>query len=194
MQGRWMKARFMGVLSLLTLGWLLAFVLPSGATGAGTTGNDTCSYPNSSFTESTVMRWAQLNGAGLSSQFVAYGNDEKGLLLGVNGATPLASSPTNGSNGQTGGTSHHATNASGGDPTQKDPSNRPFYPALYITNLTAHPLNANGSAAGDFQNGGSPRNLSGGQPFVDDVFGAWTTATISGGNYTDTPPASKNDW
>src|SRR5436305_5869834 len=181
MQGRWMKARFIGVLSVLALGWLLAFVLPGGASGAGTT-NDTCSYPSSSFTESTVMRWAQINGTGLSSQFVAFGNDEKGLLLGVNGATPLASSPTNGSNGQAGAVSHHASGASGGDPAPADPSGRPFYPALYITNLTAHPLSG-GTGAGDFQNGGSPRNLSGGQPYVDDVFGAWTTATVSGGSY-----------
>ncbi|MFL5824662.1 MAG: hypothetical protein ACJ764_14610 [Solirubrobacteraceae bacterium] len=139
------------------------------------------------------MRWAQINGQGTSAQLVAYGNDEKGLLLGVNGATPLASAPTNGSNGQPGGTSHHATNASGGSPTATDPSGRVYYPALYITNVTAHPLSG-GTGVGDFQNGGTPRNLSGGQPFIDDVFGAWSTATVSGANYTVTPPASKNDW
>ena len=90
MDSRTMKA-LLGVFVALCGGiWLLAFALPAGAAPAATTGNDTCGYPSSSFTESTVMRWAQINGTGSSAQFVAYGNDEKGLLLGVNGATPMS--------------------------------------------------------------------------------------------------------
>src|SRR5205823_14190144 len=104
--------------------------LPTGtAAAAVAAGNDGCGYASSSFTESTVMRWAQVNGQGSSAQIVGFANDEKGLLLGVNGATTLASSPSNGVN------SHHASNASGGSATAQDPSNRPFYPALYLSDV-----------------------------------------------------------
>jgi len=41
--------------------------------------------------------WAQVNGQGSSAQIVAFGNDEKGLLLGVNGATPMSAGTPNGS-------------------------------------------------------------------------------------------------
>jgi hypothetical protein len=133
------------------------------------------------------MRWAQVNGQGSSAQIVGFANDEKGLLLGVNGATPLASAPSNGTN------SHHASNASGGDPTLKDPSNRPFYPALYISDITGNPNATSGQY--DFQAGGSPVNVNAmGQPFINDVFGTWATATVSNGTYTATPPTAKNDW
>ncbi len=178
------------VVALCTLGWVLAFALPG---GAATSGNDSCGYASSSFTESTVMRWAQLNGTGLSSQIVAYGNDEKGLLLGVNGATPMSAATQNGSNGQTGGASYHAAGASGGSATATDPSGRPYFPALYITNVTANPSNP---TAGDLQKGGTPRNVSGGKPFVDDVFGTWATATVGSGgsNYKVTAPLDKNNW
>jgi hypothetical protein len=158
----------------------------STAAAAAAAGNDSCSYPSSSFTESTVMRWAQVNGQGSSAQIVGFANDEKGLLLGVNGATPLASAPSNGTN------SHHASNASGGDPTLKDPSNRPFYPALYISDITNNPNATTGQF--DFQNGGQPVNLKAGQPFIDDVFGSWSTAQITNGNYTVTAPPAQNHW
>src|SRR5947209_8183224 len=167
MEGRTMRALLGVFVSMCTGLWVLAFALPLGASAAttATTGNDTCGYPSSSFTESTVMRWAQVNGTGSSAQIAAYGNDEKGLLLGVNGATPMAGASQNGSNGQTGGASYHVSNASGGSPTATDPSGRFYYPALYITNVTANPSNP---TAGDFQNHGTPRNLNGGAPFVDD--------------------------
>jgi uncharacterized repeat protein (TIGR01451 family) len=194
MEGRRMKVLLRMVVALCTGAWVLAFALSSGTAAAATTGNDSCSYPSSSFTESTVMRWAQVNGTGSSAQIVAYGNDEKGLLLGVNGATPMSSATQNGSNGQTGGASYHVSNATGGSTTATDPSGRPYYPALYITDLTNHPLTANGTGVGDYQNGGTPRNLSGGHPFIDDVFGTWSTATVSGSTYTVTPPLDKNDW
>jgi hypothetical protein len=196
MTGTRMRGLLRVLVGLMALGWLLAFALPSGAapSAAPAAGNDACGYPSASFTESTVMRWAQINGQGTSAQFVAYANDEKGLLLGVNGASPMSSATQNGSNGQTGGASYHLAHASGGSTTATDPSSRPFYPALYVTDVTAHPLAANGTGAGDFQNGGTPRNLSAGAPFVDDVFGTWSTATVSGNNYTVTPPLDKNNW
>ncbi len=161
-----------------------------------TTGNDTCGYPASSFNESTVMRWVQTNGTGSRAQVVAYANDENSVLLGVNGATPMVGGTgvsQNGGNGQTGAASYHGANVSGGSPLLTDPAGRPYFPALYITNLTAHPLKG-GTGAGDFQNGGTPRNLSGGQPFVDDIFGSWATGTVSSAQYSRTLPPGKNNW
>jgi hypothetical protein len=198
-----LRTRFpvLGASAVFALAGVLAVVLSSGAAAAGTT-NDGCGYPASSFTESTVIRWAQINGQGSSAQLVAFANDEKGLLLGVNGATTMASATANGSNGQTGATSYHSgpysqpgpSNPQGGSTTEQDASGRVFYPALYITNLTAHPLTG-GTGAGDFQNGGTPRNISAsGQPFVDEIFGSWSTATKTGSTYTVTPPPAQNNW
>ena len=163
---------------------------------APTAGNDACGYPPSSFSESTVMRWAQINGTGSSAQLVAYADDENSVLLGVNGATPMLDGTgvsQNGSNGQTGAVSYHGVNVSGGSSSLTDPSGRPYFPALYITNLTAHPLSG-GTGAGDFQNQGTPRNLSSGQPFVDDIFGSWITGTVSSGRYSRTSLPAKNNW
>ena len=179
------------MLAVCATTWASVFVLPS---GAATTGNDGCGYAASTFNESYILRWAQLNGSGLTSTFGTYVNDEKGLLLGVNGPTPMSGAAQNGSNGQSGGASYHAFGASGGSATAADPSGRPYFPALYITNLTAHPLNADGTGAGDFQHGGAPRNVSGGVPFVDDVFGTWATATVTGSTYSVTAPLDKNNW
>src|SRR5438270_12776646 len=123
MDGRMMKQLMAGLVAAGASA--LVFALPGGA--ASTSGNDGCGYGASSFNESTVMRWARINGQGTAAQLVAFGNDEKGLLLGVNGATSAAGSPSNGAN------SHHASNASGGSLTATDPSGRPFFPALYIT-------------------------------------------------------------
>lgn len=188
---RWPRGVFPAVLALCAGTWALVFVLPS---GAASTANDGCGYASSSFNESYILRWAQLNGSGLSATFGTYVNDEKGLLLGVNGATPMSGATQNGSNGQSGGASYHVSGASGGSTTATDPSGRPYFPGLYITNLTAHPLNSDGTGAGDFQHGGGARNIAGGVPFVDDVFGTWATATVSGSTYKVTPPLDKNNW
>jgi hypothetical protein len=192
MEVRTMKALLRAVVALTALGWLLAFALPS---GAATPTNDGCGFASSSFTESTVMRWAQINGQGTSATLAAYGNDEKGLLLGVDGATPLSSATSNGTNSFHSGpyAQPGPSDPQGGSKTATDASGRVFFPALYITNLTAHPLSG-GTGVGDFQNGGTVRNISGsGQPFIDDAFGAWSTATTSGG-YQVTQPAQHNDW
>src|SRR5437588_237693 len=98
----------------------------------------------------------------------------------------MSSATPNGAN------SRHASNASGGSASAQDPSGRPFYPALYISDITSNPNATSGQF--DFQNGGHAVNVNGSGPFVNDVFGAWSTATISGGNYTVTPPPAKNDW
>ena len=70
-----------------------------------------------------------------------------------------------------------------GDTTQHDQFGRPYYPALYITNRSARrvPVERRGTpsaqAVGDWQQGGTPRNISAGGPFVNDVFGTWVVGT-----------------
>jgi hypothetical protein len=166
-------------IALSVIASVLVFALPGGAV-ADNTPNDTCGTGagyGSAFNESTVMRGAQINGFGSSATLSAYANDEKGLLLGTNGATANTSNP------------QHVNNPSLGDATAKDPSGRAVYPALYITDITSNPS----SKAGDFQNGGTAANLNGGVPFVDDVFGTWSTATgTQGNNYHVNQPAGNN--
>ena len=63
MDSRWLKALWRVVLPLCTVGWVLALALPGGSASANTgSGNDSCSYASSTFTESTVMRSAQIDG------------------------------------------------------------------------------------------------------------------------------------
>src|SRR5438552_10280732 len=74
-------------------------VVPSmSSNGLTATPPDTCGYPTgtgitaTTFNESTVMRWAQVYGLGLSATIGAFANDEKALLLGVK--TASSGSPT----------------------------------------------------------------------------------------------------
>jgi uncharacterized repeat protein (TIGR01451 family) len=133
-------------------------------------GDALCGYSGTTqFTESTVVRWAQVNGQGSTAKFIAYANDENSTLLGVNTATPMGATDAN--------HAAHASPGNGGDTTQHDQFGRPYYPALYITNTTAHPLSS-GQGVGDWQQGGTPRNINGsGTPFVNDVFGTWVVGT-----------------
>ena len=89
-------------------------------------GNDSCGYSDATFNENTIMRVAAVYGTGLGATIGAFANDEKALLLGVNGATVNTASP------------QHVSSPALGDQSQKDPSNRPFFPSLYITNITAN--------------------------------------------------------
>ena len=143
---------------------------PLAATSKGV---DTCGYPNASnstvFNENTLATWIQTNGTGLSATISAYGNDEKGILLGV---TDPASSATVTALGTVPG---HASNPSLGDLNKFDASGRPQYPAIFVTNLTQ---DGAGSTAGDWQQGGAA------QAKVSDVFGAWTAGVYDAqGNY-----------
>src|SRR5205814_1528483 len=78
--------------------WISFVVVPSINSNSATTTPpppDTCGYPTgtgitaTTFNESTVMRWAQVYGQGLSATIGAFANDEKALLLGVRTATSL---------------------------------------------------------------------------------------------------------
>jgi hypothetical protein len=174
----------LSVLALCVFGGVLAIALPAGAASTPSNGADSCGYSDSTFNENSVMRGAEIVGSGLSAKLAAFANDENALLIGVNGATAPSSASSNGTN------SFHATNASGGDANAKDPSGRPLYPALFITNVSGN----SASTAGDWQNGGQPRNVNSGGPFINDVFGQWRTGTVSGGTYTRGALGSKNNW
>lgn len=141
------------------------------AHAAGVNGDATCGY-SGGFTESTVMQWAQVNGADpATATFSAFGTDENSLLLGVNSATPFPGTEPS-----------HAHPGNGGDDSQLDASGRTYFPSLYITPVSGpgswtKPGDAIPTASGDFQQGGKIWNDPSNQPYVDDVFGVWVTGT-----------------
>jgi hypothetical protein len=167
-----------------------------------------CGYPYASsnpltsveFNESEVLRAIRPSidaSGGIVS--LLYG-DEHAMTLGVRqvvvtgptGAattdfpvSPLRSSPDSVLNPQTG------TNALVGDQSGLDPSLRPLWPVLYVTDTTNDPTNR----AGDWQMGGRPLNPNA-------VFGTWKSAVRTVDKTTSPPTVSvtpdadpaKNDW
>jgi uncharacterized repeat protein (TIGR01451 family) len=113
-----------------------------------------------------------------------YATDEHAPLLGVRTASlpvsPMSSNPG------------HIANPLVGDKTIADPSGRPIFPALYITDVTGLSDNATHTdpfiRAGDWQ-------FSGIGQAPNDVFGTWKAASVSGTTLvTDADPATKNVW
>jgi len=191
-----------------------------GSSGTGTSGSVTCApgvvgaivtgcgYPYASdvaltsvvFNESEVLRAIRpsIDAAG-GVVTLLYG-DEHAMTLGVRqvvvksaaGTTttdypvsPLSVSPSSVVNPQTG------TNALTGDNSGLDPSLRPLWPVLYVTDVTKDP----NSRAGDWQMGGRPINPNA-------VYGTWKSA-VRTVDKTTTPPTvsvtpdtdpAKNDW
>jgi hypothetical protein len=164
-----------------------------------------CGYPYASsnlltsvvFNESEVLRAIRPSidaSGGIVS--LLYG-DEHAMTLGVRqvvvtgGATteypvsPLTTNPGSVLNPQTG------TNALAGDESGLDPSLRPLWPVLYVTDVTKDPTNR----AGDWQMGGRPINPNA-------VFGTWKSAVRTVDKTTSPPTVSitpdadpaKNDW
>ncbi len=90
----------------------------------------------------------------------------------------------------------HAANPNLGT-SSSDPSGRPQYPALFLTDLTANAaLSAANPAAwtGNWQLNGPTDNQIGGTPFANDVFGTWSTASTASGTYTPLKPPTANNW
>jgi hypothetical protein len=176
-----------------------------GAVGAIVTD---CGYPYASsnpltsvtFNESEVLRAVRpsIDAAG-GVVSLLYG-DEHAMTLGVRrvvvtgaaGSTttdypvsPLAASPDHIIDPQTG------ASALLGDQSGLDPSLRPLWPVLYVTDVTKDPA----SRAGDWQMGGWPINPNA-------VFGTWKSAVRTVDNSTTPPTVSitpdvnpaKNDW
>jgi hypothetical protein len=163
--------------------------------GAGVVGPivTDCGYPYESsnpltsvqFNESEVMRAIRpsisANGAIVS---LLYG-DEHAMTLGVRQVavtssagtsttdypvSPLTKNPDSILDPQTG------TNALTGDQSGLDPSLRPLWPVLYVTDITNDPSNR----AGDWQMGGRPINPNA-------VFGTWKSA-VRTVDKTEFPP------
>lgn len=80
----------------------------------------------------------------------AFYQDEWPLTLGAGDVSPSTSSQD------------HVINPKVGDETQKDANNFPWYPAIFLTDITNDPS----SKSGDAQNGGKANK-------PDEVFGAW---------------------
>jgi hypothetical protein len=167
-----------------------------------------CGYPFASsnpltsveFNESEVLRAIRpsIDAAG-GVVSLLYG-DEHAMTLGVRqvvvigaggskttdyAVSPLTQNPGSILNPQTG------TNALTGDQSGLDPSLRPLWPVLYVTDITKDPANR----VGDWQMGGRPINPNA-------VYGTWKSAvrtvdsTTSPATVSVTPDAdpSKNDW
>jgi hypothetical protein len=79
----------------------------------------------------------------------AFYQDEHALTMG-SGATPSK------------GSQDHVTNPNVGDESARDLSGFPYFPALFVSDVTSDPNNRDGDA----QNGGTPHK-------PDEVFGAW---------------------
>jgi hypothetical protein len=187
----------------------------AGAAGAGTTCSGLqqtiivdCGYPSTSsnaltgvtFNESDVLRAIQPSGSASAGVVRLFYNDEHALTLGVrsvvvktaSGATttdypvsPLSADPGSATSPETG------SNILVGAQNGLDPSLRPIWPSLFITDVSVDRT----SRVGDWQLGGRPS-----APSV--VYGTWKAAvrtvdeTVSPSTVSITPDAdpSKNDW
>jgi uncharacterized repeat protein (TIGR01451 family) len=167
----------------------------------------TLGYPISSsnsktatvFNESEVLVAFAPPVAGVLDTIKAWADDEHALLLGVKTAafptvTAMAAHPSDHKGIAGGGAALQV-----GDPTITDLSGRPFFPSVYITDITGitddptHPESTGYKAtrAGDWQFGGSPQK-------PDDIFGVWkgaikSTNTSTNNITTDADPV-KNTW
>ncbi|HEY2406924.1 MAG TPA: hypothetical protein VGI10_13025 [Polyangiaceae bacterium] len=159
-----------------------------------------CGYPfassnpltNLTFSENEVLRAISPSGGAPLASVRLFFNDEHALTLGVHRVvvgsattdypvSPLVAVPSAQRLPQTG------TNLLTGDQSGLDPSGRPMWPALFVTDTTADP----NARSGDWQEGGTPWN-----PNV--VFGTWKGAvrTVAAAGATITPDAdpAKNNW
>jgi uncharacterized repeat protein (TIGR01451 family) len=67
-----------------------------------------------------------------------------------------------------------------------DLSGRAVAPQIYLTDITANPLDANGHGIGDYELGGTAVN-AGPPPFADAIYGSWSPTV-------GTAPVNKNGW
>jgi len=132
------------------------------------------------FNESEVLRLLEPENATAGGTIRVFYSDEHALLLGVRNATnvvtPMTSNPG------------HAVNPAVGDPNARDPSGRPLFPALFITDVTFS-LSTTGDdyRLGDWQYGGTPIP-------PHEIFGTWKAATKSGSILTTDANPAMNYW
>ncbi len=158
-----------------------------------------CGYPYQSsnaltdiaFSESEVLAAIVPSGGSPFATIQLFYNDEHAMTLGVrevvvNGVTtsyevsPLTKNPDTVSSPKTG------TNLLTGDQAGVDPSGRPMWPALFVTDTTSDPK----SVSGDWQWGGTAWNPT----YVSGTWkGAVRTVTAAGATITpDADPAKNN--
>ncbi len=135
------------------------------------------------FNESSVLQWVDPALAHAGETVQLYASDEHAPLLGVR----TTSFPVSAMNANPG----NVANPLYGDPTVTDPSGRPIFPAVFVTDITGIDDNASHTSAayraGDWQYGGRPNPPS-------QIFGTWKGASVSGTTFsTDADPA-KNGW
>jgi len=151
-----------------------------------------CGYPSTSsnpltsttFNENEVLRAIRPSGSWPNGVVQMFYNDEHAMTLGVRQVvgkmssattmtdypvTLLASNPGSSTNPQTG------SNMLVGDQSGLDPSLRPMWPTLFITDISTDPMNR----AGDWQMGGVPRAPNA-------IFGSWKAA-VRTVDYTKSP-------
>ena len=167
-----------------------------------------CGYPfasgvaltNVAFNEDEVLRAIRPSIDQNGGMVTLLYNDEHALTMGVRQVTvksaagtsttnyqvsPLSANPGSVANPQTG------TNDLVGDNSGLDPSLRPLWPVLYVTDVTNDP----NSRAGDWQMGGRPISPNA-------VYGTWksavrtvdSTTTPSTVSVTPDPDPTKNNW
>jgi len=167
-----------------------------------------CGYPTTTsnpltattFNENEVFRAIRPAGSWPSGVVQMFYNDEHAMTLGVREVavksasgttttdypvTALTTDPGSSTSPQTG------TNMLVGDQSGLDPSLRPMWPSLFITDISADPNNR----SGDWQMGGVPTAPNA-------IFGSWKAAvrtvdtTVTPNTVTITPDKdpSKNNW
>lgn len=152
------------------------------------------------FSESGVLRAFATQAHSYGNTINVWYNDEHALTLGVRQVIVKTSSGSTTTNYSVSGLPANpgsatnpavGTTSSSGDQAGNDPSVRPAFPALYVTDITANPA----STAGDWQNFGTAVPAQA-------AFGTWKAAvttvdkTKSPAVVTVTPDAdpAKNNW
>ena len=135
------------------------------------------------FNESGVLALLEPTIATAGGTVRLYATDEHAPLLGVRTASkPVSAMPSN---------PGRVTNPLVGDTAITDPSGRPIFPSLFITDVTGIQDNSSHTSAAyrarDWQYGGTPIP-------PNDIFGTWKGASVSGTTLTtDADPAVKNN-
>lgn len=166
-----------------------------------------CGYPYTSsnpltsviFNESTVLKAIDPSGGAIATVRVFY-NDEHALTLGVRRVVVIDSTGTTTTDYPVSALAtvpgsvfypQVGTTATSGDQSGLDPSLRPLWPVLFITDIS----NDSNNTAGDWQQGGTPYSPNA-------VYGTWKAAlrtvdkTKSPVSSTTTPDADpgQNNW
>ncbi len=131
-------------------------------------GND-CNTNQLQSTRESSVAWALSPGPdeniGAGGKIKLWYTDELPLTLGKGNVSPY--DPSN-----------HIINPNVGDESARDINNFPYFPSLFITDVTSNPSDT----SGDAENGGTPHK-------PDEIWGTWKAA----GGYGSSVPPNKQD-